>query len=355
MSRLEGGAPGAPGRSVLAYEAEEADAGLAELVEGSAVRQNSADGDVVETSFATDLFTLQRKLDEKNKAAERANRAALELQFELKAARREADALKQSIAAARPPGQVVQQPNRQSGIRGPTSTADRRVAVAETFSELARARTESVKNRQELEKERVAHRAEMVRARVQYQAAQEELQRLIKARMVQTGPMPGSQPAAARDGPAEEPASRWRSLAIGAAVAAALAVALPFAWTRMPRGNLGEARAPDVPDKPARVHAAPAAMPRAAPAGETPLFPTTPAGKAQFQNAVGRLNGLLASQKGRSPAAVLQEIHELYKDTDPTMCSFDWRNGQPALLYNGGHISLGQTIQRCADAVAAKR
>jgi hypothetical protein len=82
----------------------------------------------------------------------------------------------------------------------------------------------------------------------------------------------------------------------------------------------------------------------------------TPATQSQFQGAVARLNMLLATSQGKSPKEVLREIHERYRHIDPSVCDFDWRKGQPALIYTrAGGLSLGQTIEHCADAIERNR
>lgn len=172
MSELEGGAPHAPIRPSLAYLEGEVGGGFAER-EGAHLRQDSADGDVIETTFSTDLVTLQQQLVEKARTTERAIRASLELRNELTAVRAEAAAPQESVRSVRkaepaPPAEEEQ------------ATSSR--LVGDAFAELAKVRTEAFKARKELERERNEHRAEMIQARAQYNAAQGELQRLIKVR-----------------------------------------------------------------------------------------------------------------------------------------------------------------------------
>ncbi len=81
----------------------------------------------------------------------------------------------------------------------------------------------------------------------------------------------------------------------------------------------------------------------------------TPGGRAQFQSAVGRLSRSLSGHYGKAPEEILREVHERYKATDPSICAFDWHHGQPSLLYGGGNLSIGQNLQRCADAVDRSR
>ncbi|HXJ42129.1 MAG TPA: hypothetical protein VNH18_22820 [Bryobacteraceae bacterium] len=52
---------------------------------------------------------------------------------------------------------------------------------------------------------------------------------------------------------------------------------------------------------------------------------------------------------------VLREVHDRYKGIDATVCAFNWRNGQPALVDSAGRMTLGQTIEHCADAIERDR
>ncbi len=351
MSELEGGAPRAPVRPSLAYLEGEVGTGIAER-EGTAVRQDSADGDVIETSFSTDLVSLQQQLEEKERAAERAIRASLELRNELNAVRAEAATLKD---AARTKSVEV-------GTLAPDDPVTSSRLVGDAFAELAKVRTEAFKSRMELERERNEHRAEMIQARAQYNAAQEELQRLIKVRRTNKAPAapPVAAPAAAPPphadtSPPTERWNQWRRPLIAVAAAFLVAVSGFLAWRRYPFSapeiQLRETRHPPEvrPPPPKRAVVRPVAT------ADDIRFAMTPAGRAQFQGAVGRLNHSLSGHFGKAPEEILREVHEKYKATDPNICAFDWRNGQPSLLYGGGSLSISQTLQKCADAVDRSR
>jgi hypothetical protein len=85
--------------------------------------------------------------------------------------------------------------------------------------------------------------------------------------------------------------------------------------------------------------------------GQGTAVQPAPAARAQFQSAVDRLSRVLASRPGRAPEELLREVNERNQASDPTLCAFAWRSEQPALLYSAGHLSLAQTLERCADAV----
>ena len=354
MSELEGGAPGAPSRQTFAYLNGELGDGFAER-DSIPLRQDTADGDVIETSFATDLVTLQQQLQEKERAAERAIRVSLELRNELNAVRAEATALKETV-------QAVKKADTGPPVEEDPATSSR--LVGDAFAELARVRTESFKARKELERERNEHRAEMIQARAQYGAAQDELQRLIKVRRTNNpnppqAPKPPVAASVSRPPPPSGSSGRiGRKLAI-AVVVVAFAVCGTMVWRRYPfppteTGSAeSHARAPAPPDaRPPKP--VPRRMAQVMTADDI-RFAMTPAGRAQFQGSVARLSHSLSGHFGKAPEEVLREVHEKYKNSDATICAFDWRNGQPSLLYAGGNLSISQTLQKCADAVDRDR
>lgn len=362
MSELEGGAPRAPARPSLAYLEGEAGGGFAER-EDAHLRQDSADGDVIETTFSTDLVMLQQQLGEKARTAERAILASLDLRNELNAVRAEAAALKETVRSGRkaetaPPPEEAQ------------ATSSR--LVGDAFAELAKVRTESFKAQKELERERNEHRAEMIQARAQYHATQDELQRMLQVRRTNgrrppTGP---TQPATAILPPpapvADSVGREWKKL-VAAFVFLVVTACATLVWRRFPSPattpstTTSQARAPERPEiRPPRPSPSPSPPPSQRPAArattaEDIRVAMTPGGRAQFQSAVGRLSRSLSGHYGKAPEEILREVHERYKATDPSICAFDWHHGQPSLLYGGGNLSIGQNLQRCADAVDRSR
>lgn len=333
MEKLEGGAPRAPARLALAClvsaPARPALAYLASAAEGvegsadgenSVVRQGSADGDVVAATVTTNIMTLRRQLDEQAVDRENAKRQTAALRDELKAAKAESAALREQRGPAMPedPGTAMR-------------------LVNDAFAELAKVRTESFKVRKELEKERSERRADLVRARAQHQTSQDELQRLMRARPP-LDPVP-HRPAPAFAPPDAEAKEARKAKLRGAAMVAGAVLAIGAVWPRVSRWSQERVDRPAVRE-PADFVAA-----------DTSRLPLTAAARTQFQSSVERLNRVLARKPGRSPEDLMREARERYKAVDPSLCAFNWRNGQPSLLYGGGHLSLGQTIQKCADAI----
>jgi len=73
--------------------------------------------------------------------------------------------------------------------------------------------------------------------------------------------------------------------------------------------------------------------------------------RGAFQKALGRLNSSLYGPIGVSPEQILRAVRESNAKTNPNVCNFQWNNGQPALYFGGAQVSLGSSLDSCADAV----
>jgi hypothetical protein len=91
MEDLEGDAAAAPRRPFLAYAEV---AGEDDDLRGSALRRDSADGDIVESTVKADMRALQRRLNAREAESAQVRSDALQLRNELEAARAEVAALK---------------------------------------------------------------------------------------------------------------------------------------------------------------------------------------------------------------------------------------------------------------------
>jgi hypothetical protein len=285
MDDLEGDAAAAPRRPFLAYADAVADH---DEVRGPAVRRDSADGDIVESTIKADMRALQRRLNAREAESAQVRSDTLQLRNELEAARAEAAALKDAtLRKEHPP---------------PTPSP------------------------------------EMPRASGQDHSANDELQRLIKLRRITALPphrqVQADQPVIGERSPDEAAARK-----LGAAIAvAAVVLVLALLWPRVSRWSQ-ERGAQVAWQAPAPIRD-----------GQGIVMPP-PAARPQFQSAVDRLSRVLVSRPGRAPEELLREVNQRNQASDPTLCAFDWRSEQPALLYAAGHLSLAQTLERCADAV----
>jgi len=72
-----------------------------------------------------------------------------------------------------------------------------------------------------------------------------------------------------------------------------------------------------------------------------------------FAGGLDRLNAVLSGYRGRGAEDILRQVHKKWAKIDPTVCSFQWNNGQPALVYRGDgkQLDMAATLSRCADAV----
>jgi hypothetical protein len=83
---------------------------------------------------------------------------------------------------------------------------------------------------------------------------------------------------------------------------------------------------------------------------------TSQASEPNLAGGMDRLNGALAAFPNRRPEEILREIHRKAAKTDPSLCAFDWNNGQPSIVYGaGGTLSLSATIDKCAAAIEKYR
>ena len=78
-----------------------------------------------------------------------------------------------------------------------------------------------------------------------------------------------------------------------------------------------------------------------------------------FALSIGQLDDALGKLQNERPEDVLNRVHDANAAQGIDVCSFEWHNGEPRLLFGKGkdHVEVDSVLGRCADAVGrmAKR
>ena len=74
--------------------------------------------------------------------------------------------------------------------------------------------------------------------------------------------------------------------------------------------------------------------------------------KVGLTQSLDRLNRALAGFPGMDPHEVLRQVSSSGRSSE---CAFNWNKGNPSLVFNGGSISISQTLDRCAQAIEKYR
>jgi hypothetical protein len=207
-----------------------------------------------------------------------------------------------------------------------------RARIERAESSVYEMKAEMERTQRNLETERRARRAEAVAAKALLAEAEKDRSSAVAARVVVTSRMPTQ-----------------LQVRLGLAAAASFAAvgAMLLYW------GFGPSRARLTAAQPAASQAV-AALPRAiqpvAPIKDSTgsVTTTTAEKKGDFTESMDRLNKALSQFPGLSPEEVLRQI-SLTKSASE--CAFHWNNGNPALIYTGGQISMAQVLDRCALAV----
>ena len=351
------------------------------IIPGSHGLAGSAAGDP-DSGPEGEIAALQRLLDERDQALLRAAISVTELQFELEASKEEAQTLKGEAehwkSQLRPLGAAP--PKSEHDSVANVIKVDNRDArnSGESESEVDKVKREWHKTQKMLERSQAERKADQ--ARMRSQLHESEHQRLMenRARRMESAHASAKisnlqkavETANARAVAAEisfgESSRPNVKLASASAAAAAILAALTT-WVSMPHTSAPAASKAGSSLSRAVVAVQPA-TPVAAPNPTAGLGMTPPTGastvmvaaplstveqKQGFQSSLSRLNRILTAFPNRKPEQLLREVHLAYAATDPTVCSFEWNHGQPAVIYSGegNKLSLGETLSKCAQAL----
>ncbi len=329
----------------------------------------------------SEIAALQRLLDERDQALLRAAISVTELQFELEASKEEAQTLKGEAehwkSQLRPlgPAQLKSEPENVANVIKVDSRDSRNSSEPE--SEIDKVKREWHKTQKMLERSQAERKADQ--ARMRSQLHESEHQRLMENRArrmesahssskianLQKAVETANARAVAAEISSGESSRPNVKLAAASAAAAAILAALTT-WVSIPHASAPMA-SKDPFSMPAPA-SSPSRMPVAATShisGPVASLPVQSRGpmvaeplstveqKQGFQSSLSRLNRILTAFPNRKPEQLLREIHLAYAATDPTVCSFEWNHGQPAVIYSGegNKLTLGETLSKCAQAL----
>jgi hypothetical protein len=290
-----------------------------------------------------EVHRLRQLLHEKDHAMFKAVVSANDLRVQLEQARAESDSLKVELA------QVLTKPEPESkpGALSP-----------EAQEELNKQRREWLRIQKTLEAEHSQRKAELVQVRGQWFATQQQLEQETRARRAERAQASAKinslerslETANSTIASIGKEARRkgWRTAWMAVAASLLVAAGAGYAWTSF-TGHTATAAG-----------VASATVVKAASEPVTPLtsrpklLPSLLAASGQkgFQGSLGRLNQALASFGNTSPALILKQVQA--KSGDPTVCAFEWNDGQPSVIYNNpAKESLAASLNKCASAVEA--
>ncbi len=354
-----------------------------------------AAADVDYPGAGDEVAALRQMLDERDQALLNAAISVTELTLELDASKEEASSLKSKLRYG-PNLPMPEQPERDLDA-GKIVRLDARSelrAQMEPDPEIEKVRKEWVKTQKLLERAQAERKADNARMRSQLHEVEQQRNLETRARRMESAQSSAKianlqkdvQGAMARVATAEAAAANGARpnvrLAAASATAAAILAALTT-WVSMPKREVPAndravaVQAPKNPGGaigkvavPSSAAAAPVtglSLPGAAlsnvsmPSGPSAAreaqkmvaSPLSPEARQGFEAALGRLNRVLTAFPNRKPEQVLREAHEAYLATDPTVCLFEWNQGQPAVLYSAesGNLNLSASLSKCAAAL----
>ncbi len=116
------------------------------------------------------------------------------------------------------------------------------------------------------------------------------------------------------------------------------------------RASPGDART--VESRTADVHSV-ESHPITRPTAEMPASPSAKTDLHDFTDAMVQLDRALGHFRGNQPEDVIRRIRNENAAKGVSVCSFEWNDGEPSLLFGSGERNLGldTVIAHCADAI----
>ncbi len=289
------------------------------------------------------IANLEQAVRQKDQALLKSTAAAAELEKQLADSQDESERLKKRLVA-------VVKASEMLAAKVPAATQDQNTGermVPET--EVLRMKEQWRSTQKTMEKEQDRLRSELVKTSAAWQRTNHQLEIQTRAYSVDKDRSLSKvtalerQVASASATAASQSAQKGRGMWIklsAASAATAVVMLLVGLWMQF-------SPAPHVNSKPevTPLHAVSAVL-SSTPPTESPFV-----SHGQFQRSLSRLNESLSVAGSASPEQLLRAVRKANAKTDPGVCDIQWNNGQPALTFGGGSLSMESSLDRCATAV----
>jgi hypothetical protein len=318
-----------------------------------------------------EIVSLRRTIDQKDQAILRSVMTLQDLQQQLAEEKDESQNLRGALIALNreDPAATSGDTPPSEPAPGPAHGADGRPTFPpELQAELDKQRKEWAKIQRSLERQHGQRQSELSSVRSQWFQTQQQLETESRARRMESAQASATISKLTRDlGSAREEVvssglvrhgwSKGAWVMVLASVCVTILFGVGLTWTQVSAHSTppiagSESATGTIPGS----QGSPTELLRAAkqtPVDTRPIsVPAVSTGSAgAFQGSLSRLNQSLSGFGNRRVEDVLREVRT--RSGDPTVCSFQWNNGQPALLYGGASlkVNLSTELTRCAMAV----
>jgi molecular chaperone GrpE (heat shock protein) len=330
---------------------------------------------VANSSPGDEIARLKRTIDEKDQAILRSVMTLQDLQQQLEEEKEESQNLRTALTAinedeTEAPAEGSLAPGAVAVTPPPPGRAENRTRLSpEAQSELDKQRREWAKIQRALEVQNNQKKAELASVRNQWFQTQQQLETESRARRIEVAQSSATISKLNRDlssvreviSEAARAKPGWSTSArvmTVASVCAAILFVTALTWTQVSAHT--STPAPSLPETASMGSAVQGSITTvasqtsvAAPSEtahiDVPQVSIASAGA--FQGSLSRLNRSLTAHGNKPVEQILREVRN--RSGDPTVCAFQWNNGQPALLYGGTGLkmNLSSALTRCALAV----
>lgn len=317
----------------------------------------AGDGDIQlfpESGAPDEVSELRRQIKEKDHAILRAVLTVQDLQEQLAAEKEESLNLRTELSSSREPETSPATPHAAVPNGG-----EKPALGPEAQAELDRQRKEWAKIQRSLERQHNQRKTELASVRAQWFQTQQQLETESRARRLESAQASSTISRLERNlSTTSEALTQAQGSGTGGSVGkritmvsvlASLLIGVGLMWTQF------SAKAGTPAATANAIAAESAANPAAVPVTSMKPIQVQPQSnlltQGSFQGSLSRLNRALSAYGNRPPQEILHEVR--LRSGDPSVCAFQWNNGQPALVYGseGLHTTLSSALTRCASAV----